>query len=93
MKLKVEIQNSSSTKILTTDERIAAAIFRRFLVRPPTSDELEMIVNFKLSQAKRLESKSLNAKSIAGENGTMELAAWTLVARSIMSLDEVITKP
>lgn len=77
----------------SSDTQIATAIFRRFLVRPPTDDELNLIMDFKESQIKRLEERFLDTELIAGKGGSTELAAWTLVARSIMSLDEVITKP
>jgi hypothetical protein len=92
-----KLSNESNRRVLeggeASDTQIAAAIFRRFLVRPPNEDELGLILNFKESQIERLKQKVLDAESIAGKSGSAELAAWTLVARSIMSLDEVITKP
>lgn len=83
----------SNSALESSDKRIATQIFRRFLIRPPTKDELAMVLDFKNSQTKRLKAKQLNVTQIAGPNGSTELAAWTLVTRSIMSLDEVITKP
>ena len=34
-----------------------------------------------------------SAKLTGGEDPDHELAAWTLVARAVMNLDEAITKP
>ena len=58
------------------------------------ADELNRLVLFYNAQKKRLEAKELDAAKIAGAgNGDIQdIAAWTLVARAIMNLDEFITK-
>ena len=70
------------------------AMFRRCLVRPPTSAERAALVDFFTRQRDRLQKGQLDAKAIAGE-GTGDVvprAAWTLAARAVLNLDEVITK-
>jgi len=69
-------------------------LFRRCLSRPPTADELARLLAFHDAQLKRFESKELDAAKIAGAEAgdVQEIAAWTLVARAIMNLDEFITK-
>jgi hypothetical protein len=47
------------------------------------------------TQRKRLAAGDLDAKKLAGtdeEAAAAELAAWTLVARAMMNLDETIVK-
>jgi hypothetical protein len=77
-----------------TPEERATYLFRRILTRKPTADELAAIVRFYRAQKTRLDAKSLNAAAIAGpgEGDAGEKAAWTLVARSVMNLDEAIVK-
>jgi Protein of unknown function (DUF1553)/Protein of unknown function (DUF1549)/Planctomycete cytochrome C len=69
-------------------------LVHRCLSRPPTADEFARLVQFYDSQKMRLEAKELDAGKIAGSEGgdVQEIAAWTLVARAIMNLDEFITK-
>jgi hypothetical protein len=62
--------------------------------------ELKAIVDFYETQKKRFADKSLDAAMIALRDpkkppagmDVTELAAWTTVARSILNLDETITK-
>ena len=51
-------------------------------------------MKFYRTQKKRLDAKELDAAALAGpgEPGASERAAWTLVARSLLNLDEAITK-
>jgi hypothetical protein len=77
----------------SVEERMTA-LFRRCLVRPPTSAERAALVDFFTRQRDRLQKGQLDAKAIAGE-GTGDVvprAAWTLAARAVLNLDEVITK-
>jgi hypothetical protein len=71
-----------------------AALFRRCLTRRPTDSELKLLINYYNSQRKRLVAKELDADTIAGpgDGDAMERAAWTLVARAVLNLDEAITK-
>jgi len=75
-------------------EATMTALFRRFLIRPPGSDEVTTLVAYYQTQRGRIESGDINAAEITGKrDGTADLAAWTLVARVIMNLDEAIVKP
>ena len=77
-----------------SNERIAKSIFRRLLTRPPTVEETAKIATFQQAQHRRIVAGELQAKDItADSSGSAELAAWTMVARAIMNLDEAITKP
>ncbi|MCA8998554.1 MAG: DUF1553 domain-containing protein, partial [Planctomycetaceae bacterium] len=72
----------------------ATAIFRRLVTRPPSLEELSALVEFYQTQKHRLEQGELSADKITGqENSNAELAAWTMVARAVMNLDEAVIKP
>jgi hypothetical protein len=76
----------------TVEER-ATYLFRRCLTRPPAADEVKLLAAFYANQKTRLEKKELDPTAIAGpgENAD-DRAAWTLLARSLLNLDETITK-
>ena len=76
-------------------ETIATDMFRRFVVRPPEPRELQAILEFQESQRQRLERGELDASLIlaAKNSKAADKAAWVMVARAIMNLDEVITRP
>jgi hypothetical protein len=69
-------------------------IFRRCLSRPPTAEETRLLIGFYESQLARLKAGKLDAAKIAGagDGDATERAAWTLVARAILNLDETIVK-
>jgi hypothetical protein len=73
---------------------VARHLFRRCLTRPPTDEELRLLVEFYEAQKVRLAGGDLEAAKIAGpgEEDAVERAAWTLVARALLNLDETITK-
>ena len=78
------------------EDRIAD-LFRRALVRPPTAQEVAALVKFYRRQLDRIQSGKLPAKPLAGNppGSPEELAAraaWTLTARAVYNLDEMITK-
>jgi len=85
-------------KLLTarpgTPEAKAAYLFRRCVTRPPSTEEQAHIVAFYSAQKQRFEKKELDAAAVAGmgEGDVNERAAWTVLARSLLNLDEVITK-
>jgi hypothetical protein len=71
-----------------------ALLFRRCLTRSPTDDERQLLAKFYAAQLERLKNKELDAAKIAGpgEGDVVDRAAWTLVARAILNLDETITR-
>jgi len=77
----------------SVDERVDA-LFRRCLTRTPDRDELSRLVQFFHSQKLRFERKELDAATIAGpgKGDAVERAAWTVLARAILNLDEAVTK-
>lgn len=77
----------------SVDDRITA-LFRRCLTRPPTPEERSALSDFFAHQHARLKDGKLDAKTITGakEGDLLERAAWTLTARAILNLDEMITK-
>jgi mono/diheme cytochrome c family protein len=77
----------------TTAERVAY-LFRRCVTRPPTADETSLLVQYFTAQEARFEKKELNAATVAGmgEGDANARAAWTVLARSLLNLDEAITR-
>jgi hypothetical protein len=75
-------------------ESRVAYLFRRCVTRPPSQDELALLLKFYDAQKHRFAKKELNAAVVAGPgSGDLnERAAWTVVARSLLNLDETITK-
>lgn len=69
-------------------------LFRRCLTRPPSPDEVTVLVRYYEAQKARLDQKELNAATLSGQTGDTanEVAAWMLVARSLLNLDEAVTK-
>ena len=76
-----------------SEEEIATRMFRRLLTRPPQPAELKAMLAYRDEQASRLVGGELHAAEIAGEDSHQQLAAWTMLARVLMNLDETITKP
>ncbi len=77
-----------------TMEARTTDLFRRCLTRPPTADERAALVEFVTRQRDRLQKGTLDAKAIAGDGSgdVVQRAAWTLAARAVLNLDEMITK-
>jgi hypothetical protein len=70
-------------------------LFERCLTRPPSAEETELLVRFYRAQLSRLQAAELNAAQIAGPGDAAtapERAAWTLIARSLLNLDEFVTR-
>ena len=73
-------------------ERIAYAM-RRCVAREPNAAELETLAQLLRRQRQRLSLGELDAASIVPvDEPSDERAAWTLLARVLLSLDETITK-
>ncbi|MBM3947093.1 MAG: DUF1553 domain-containing protein, partial [SAR202 cluster bacterium] len=76
-----------------TTER-ARYLFRRVLVREPSAEELPLLVRYWEGQKERLQRRELDPTQVAGAGpgDGVDRAAWTLAARSLLNLDEVIVK-
>ncbi len=68
-------------------------LFRRCLARSPDPDEVSQLARFFLAQKRRFHFKELDAARIAGtgEGETGERAAWTVLDRELLNLDEAVT--
>jgi hypothetical protein len=77
-----------------SDNERAVLLFRRVLTRPPSDLERELTLTFLARQRARLGGGELKAAEIAGtaDGDAAARAAWTLVARAILNLDEAVTK-
>lgn len=70
-------------------------LFLRILSRPPTDLERRSIEDYYKKQIARFEAGELNPAAILGETGkdpTAEKAAWTMVARVLLNLNEAVTR-
>jgi hypothetical protein len=103
----VEIARGLAASVLLHSDRqpehIAHSLFRRSLVRPPEKAEIEAFVEFYARSRARFDADPDAAKEIVSGEPKLSLslvddrersafAAWTLVARSLLNLDETITK-
>ncbi|MCY2968602.1 MAG: DUF1549 and DUF1553 domain-containing protein, partial [Planctomycetota bacterium] len=70
----------------------AAYLFRRCLVRPPTADELTLVVTFYERQKGKLKPEESGKIAGPGDGDAVDRAAWTLTARALLNLDETITR-
>jgi mono/diheme cytochrome c family protein len=77
----------------TVEERIEY-LFRRCLTRAPQADERSLLVQFYETQKRRCLNKELDAAALAGkgDGDVNERAAWTALARTLLTLDETIVK-
>lgn len=75
------------------DETMRRA-FRAVLTRKPMPDELESLKTFFRTWYARFTSDDAAARAVAGSGGDTPAlrAAWTAVARTLLSLDEAITR-
>jgi len=76
------------------DQTRVAHLFRRCLTRPPRPTETTTLLELLDDTRGRLARGELVAAEIApvGEGAAAERAAWTVVARALLNLDETITK-
>jgi hypothetical protein len=97
----IEISQSTALQLTNTkskleaeDNAIATNAFRRILTRPPTPTELDDIVAFFRLQLDEFKSNKEAIQAVVGksENPTAQQAAWTMVVRALLSLDETVTK-
>lgn len=78
-------------------DRKATFILRRCLIRQPAKEERQQVSDFYEGQLARLRNGELKAEDIAStaareSTDIEEIAAWTMVARAVLNLDETITK-
>jgi hypothetical protein len=95
----VEAAQSLGRKLADSTEPTDAKardLFRRCLVRPPTVDELKLVVGFYEAQKKRFADKAAELAELSGGADVVqplvERAAWTAAARAVLNLDEMVTK-
>lgn len=67
-------------------------IFQSLVTRAPRESELASLVSYVEAQQKRIEAKEIAAERIGGAGASSRAAAFSMLARSLMNLDEVITK-
>jgi hypothetical protein len=67
---------------------------RRVLSRELAPEEASVLAAYLAEQRRRLAAGELDAPALAGGDGAeaADRAAWTLVARAVMNLDEAIVK-
>ncbi|HYO82627.1 MAG TPA: DUF1553 domain-containing protein, partial [Bryobacteraceae bacterium] len=81
----------------TDDARLVYA-FRRVLGRTPSPEERDELLSFLAKQRKRLEEGWLSAKNLMGDAAIpkpltpVQAASWTALSRTLLNLDEAITK-
>src|SRR5207249_468614 len=86
-----------------TDRDRAAYAFKLCISRPPTPAEMDEIMALYRSQRKRLADGWISSRAVAtGNHETLpelpkdvsptDAAAWTIVARVLLNLDETLTK-
>lgn len=72
-------------------------LFRRILSRYPSAREREILTTFYRQQKSRFQTDRVSAEQLIQDVGrkldTVTVASWTMVAHTILSLDEAITKP
>jgi hypothetical protein len=77
-------------------QRVAVA-FRRCLARAPTTHELTGLVDYVAAERRAFAAAPAEAAKVVSPNppasvDTAELAAWAMVARVMLNLDEFITR-
>jgi hypothetical protein len=69
-------------------------LLRSCITRPPGQAEVDRLLDFYRQQLHRLQRGQLSAAAIAADAlATPDRAAWVMVARAVLNLDESITKP
>ncbi|MEX2213469.1 MAG: DUF1553 domain-containing protein, partial [Phycisphaeraceae bacterium] len=75
------------------DRQRAQFLFQRVLTRPAKDNELDAMLAFVRTQSARLKAGELKASDIAGvKDASAAQAAWAMLARVILNLDEAVSK-
>ena len=93
----VEIAQALGRAVMAADPDDGARLAelgRRVLSRPFAADESQALLAYLATQRARLAAGDLDPVKLAGGESpdVVERAAWTLVARAVMNLDEAIVK-
>jgi len=93
----VEVSQAMGKMLASREGSVEARVrdaFRRCLTRPPTTEEVATLVKFFEAQRQRFAQADLDASLIVGSgpDNVTERAAWTVLARALLNLDEMITK-
>ena len=93
----VEVSRELGSRALAAGRDDAARLRelgRRLLAREFAGEESAALVRFLAAQRGRIAAGALDAATLAGSAGpdVAERAAWTLLARAIMNLDETVVK-
>jgi hypothetical protein len=77
-----------------TNQQRITALFQRTLGRPPNEYESDQYIKFCDTERQRLALGKLDAAALAGpgDGDLIERATWTLAARTVLNLDEMITR-
>ncbi len=101
--LFVECAQALALRVLTeggeNDRDRLSFAFRCCVARRPTDGETKVLLDVLQRQAKRFEDDKVNSLKVIDENNSevalatpAQLAAWTVVSRIILNLDETITR-
>lgn len=93
----VEIAQALGRAVMAADpddDARLAELGRRVLSRPFDAEESRALLAYLAAQRVRLTADELDAAKLAGGESpdVVERAAWTLLARAVMNLDEAIVK-
>lgn len=69
-----------------------AFAFQRCFSRAPDAEESAALLAFFEKQLATFQTKPESARELAGKEAAPSLAAWTLVCRTLLNLDEFVTK-
>jgi Protein of unknown function (DUF1553)/Protein of unknown function (DUF1549)/Planctomycete cytochrome C len=82
-----------------SDEEKLRYMFQRCLTRPPGDEESTTLLSYLARQRQHFSEAGVDVAQISGAAGgegdrptASELAAWTMVARVLLNLDETVTK-
>jgi hypothetical protein len=87
-----EYLGTQASKTIKDDAQIINHLYMSILTRQPSSSELIKLLDFHGEVLKQLDSNQMEVKIITNQKGDSRTAAWIVVARALLNLDEAITK-